>query len=177
MDRRSRMAERVVSKPQERRPGPSCPIVPDLVDETAGRIIAFLSLGLLALVVWRGWGWAVLALAGDFALRASGRPAFSPVARMAGALRRLTGLPARKINAGPKRFAASVGVLFSLGIGLALWTGFRNLGVGLALVLGFCAGLEAFFGFCLACQVHPWLPWIRAGAARPLSVGIDEPAI
>ncbi|WP_257309592.1 DUF4395 domain-containing protein [Geothrix fuzhouensis] len=171
------MAKRTKLIPQETRPGPSCPIAADLVDETAGRIAAFLSLGFLALVVWRGWGWGVLALAGDFALRASGRPAFSPVARTAGALRRLSGLSARTINAGPKRFAASVGFLFSLAIGLVLLAGLRTLGVGLAIVLGFCAGLEAFFGFCLACQVHPWLPWIRGRAVRPLPVGIDEPAI
>lgn len=177
MGQRSRMAERTELNPQEPRPGPSCPIVPDLVDEAAGRIAAFLSLGVLALAVWRGWSWVVLALAGDFALRASGWRALSPVARTAGALRRMIGLPARTINAGPKRFAASVGFLFSLGIGLALLTGFRNLGVGLAFVLGFCAGLEAFFGFCLACQVHPWLPWVRHGSARLLAAGADEPAL
>jgi hypothetical protein len=170
------MAERAEPKPKETRLGPSCPIVPDLVDETAGRISAFLSLGVLALAVWRGWGWAVLALAADFALRASGCLAASPVARVAGILRRVAGLPERRINAGPKRFAASVGFLFSLGVGLALVTGLRPLGLGLAFVLGACAGLEAFFGFCLACQVHPWLPWVRAGAIRPGPLEADEPA-
>jgi len=159
------------------RPGPSCPIAPDLTDESAGRIAAFLSLALLGLAVWQGWGWAVLALAGDFALRAVGRQVLSPMARAAGLLRRLAGLRERRINAGPKRFAASIGFLFSMGIGLALLAGLRPLGLGLALVLGVCAGLEAFFGFCLACQIHPWLPWIRAAAAQPPPTGIDEPAI
>ncbi|HEY3270077.1 MAG TPA: DUF4395 family protein [Geothrix sp.] len=96
---------------------------------------------------------------------------------MAGFLRPLTGLPVRTINAGPKRFAASVGFLFSLGIWLALVAGMRSLGLGLALVLGACAGLEAFFGFCLACQIHPWLPWVRTGAARLVPTQSDEPAI
>ncbi|WP_257304706.1 DUF4395 domain-containing protein [Geothrix campi] len=171
------MAQRPEVNPKETRPGPTCPIAPDLVDETAGRVAAFLSLGLLALAVWRGWGGVVLALAADFALRASGHPAFSPVARAAGWLRRLMGLPIRRINAGPKRFAASVGFLFSLGIGLALVAGLRALGSGLAIVLGICAGLEAFFGFCLACQIHPWLPWVRAGAVQPISIGVDEPTL
>jgi len=176
MGRRSRMAERAQQNPKDTRPGPSCPIAPDLVDETAGRIAACLSLALLALATWRGWGWAVLALAADFALRAAGRAAFSPVARAAGFLRRVTGLSERRINAGPKRFAASVGFLFSLGIGLALLAGLRPLGLGLALVLGACAGLEAFFGFCLACQIHPWLPWVRTGTVRPGPFEADEPA-
>jgi len=171
------MANDPAMQAQELRPGPSCPIVPDLTDESAGRIAAFLSLGLLALVVWRGWNGAVLALALDFALRASGRPAFSPVARVAGFLHHLTGLPMRKINAGPKRFAASVGFLFTLGIWLAMVAGMQSLGLGLALVLGACAGLEAFFGFCLACQVHPWLPWVRTGTAQLVPTRSDEPAI
>lgn len=167
MARRSRVAERAVPTLNEGRPGPSCPVSPDLVDESAARIAAFLSLGLLGLVIWRGGGWGVLALAADFALRALGRPALSPVARSAGLLRRLAGLPGRPINAGPKRFAASVGCLFSLVIGLALLAGLRTLGLALAGILGFCAGLEAFFGFCLACQIHPWLPWVRV---RPISL-------
>ena len=157
-------------------PGPSCPIVLDLVDESAGRIAAFLSLGLLALAVGSGRGWAVLALAADFALRAAGRATFSPVALAAGRLRRLAGLAERRINAGPKRFAASVGFLFSLGIGSALLAGLQPLGLALAAILGLCAGLEAFFGFCLACRIHPWLPWVRAGAARLEPVRTGEPA-
>ncbi|WP_243382967.1 DUF4395 domain-containing protein [Geothrix alkalitolerans] len=159
------------------RPGPSCPITPDLTDESAGRIAAFLSLALLGVCVWPGRGWAVLALAADFLLRAAGRPAFSPVARAAGALRRWVGLPERRINAGPKRFAASVGSLISLGIGLAFLAELRPLGLAMASILGTCAGLEAFFGFCLACRIHPWLPWVRSASAQLLATGVDEPAL
>jgi hypothetical protein len=157
-------------------PGPSCPIAPDLTDEAAGRIAALLSLGLLALAMGSGRVLAPLALAADFAVRAAGRPSFSPTARTAGWLRRQAGLAERRINAGPKRFAATVGALFSLGIGAALLAGLRPLGLALATILGLCAGLEAFFGFCLACRVHPWLPWVRAGAARLEPVRTGEPA-
>lgn len=159
----------------ELRPGPSCPVSRDLTDETAGRFAALLSLAVLGLAAGLGLGWVVLALAGDFLVRAAGRPVFSPVARSAGWLRGRAGLPERRINAGPKRFAASVGFLFSLGTGLAQLAGERGLSLGLAAVLGTCAGLEAFFGFCLACQVHPWLPWVRAAAVRPLSDGAAAP--
>jgi len=170
------MAQPSVVKPTAIPPGPSCPIAPGFTDETAGRIAAFLSLGLLALAMGNGRVWAVLALAVDFALRATGRPAFSPVARAGGWLRQLAGLAERRVNAGPKRFAASVGFLFSVGIGLALLTGLRSLGLGLAAILGLCAGLEAFFGVCLACRIHPWLPWVRTGAARLVPIRTGEPA-
>ena len=161
--------------PSVAQPGPSCPVTPAVTDETAGRIAALLSLGFVAWFAWQGLGWAVLALAADFLLRA-GRPALSPVARAAGFLRRRMGLPGWSINAGPKRFAASVGFLFSLGIGLAFLAGLRPLGLALAVVLGTCAGLEAFFGFCLACRIHPWLPWVWSASAKLLPSGGDGPA-
>ena len=165
MDRRSEMALGVGVKTSGAR-GPSCPVAPELTDSAAGRIAAFLSLGFLGLLLWRGWGLVALALAADFGLRALGLPAFSLVARSAGFLRRLLGLPARLVNAGPKRFAASLGCLFSLSVAVALLAGFRSLGLGLGIVLGACAGLEAFFGFCLACQIHPWLALARVRLAR-----------
>ena len=130
------------------------------MDGTAGRLGALLSMGLVLLAAWKGWGPLALALAADFALRAAGWPDLSPVARVAGLARRLAGLAPRLVNAGPKRFAASVGCLFSLGTALAMLAGARALGLGLAAVLATCAGLEAAFDFCLACRLHPWL--IRA---------------
>ncbi len=130
------------------------------MDDGAARIAALAVLVLASLAAWRGLGWLALALAADFGLRAAGWPDLSPVARAAGLARRLAGLAPRPVNAGPKRFAASVGCLFSLGTALALLAGARALGLGLAAVLAVCAGLEAAFGFCLACRLHPWL--IRA---------------
>ncbi len=127
------------------------------MDGGAVRLAALAVLVLAALVAWRGLGWAALALASDFALRARGRADLSPLALAAGRLRQSLGWPARPVNAGPKRFAAALGMLFSLGAGLGLLAGHRTLGTALAGVLAACAGLEGLFGFCMACQIHPWL--------------------
>lgn len=153
--------------------GQSCPIVPALLDGRAARWAALLSLSILALAVWRGWGLVVLGLALDFLLRALGRPGFSPVARAAGLLRRASGFPGRMVNAGPKQFAASLGALFSLVIGTALLAGWPTLGKGGAVLLGVCAGLEACFGFCVACQIHPWLVRARGFHRESAPVGLS----
>ena len=137
--------------------GPACPITPDRVDGTAGRIGALLSLLAVALSLVLGWGLVSLALALDFGLRAAGAPRFSPVARAAAGLRVLAGWPARPTNAGPKRFSAAVGCGFSSGVGVALLAGWFGTALGLGLVQGLCAGLEAFAGFCVACQLYPWV--------------------
>lgn len=139
------------------------------MDDGTARIAALAVLALASLIAWRGLGWLALALAADFALRAAGRPDLSPVARAAGLVRRLAGMAPRWINAGPKRFAAVFGTLFSVGAGLALLAGHRALGTGLAATLAACAGLEGLFGFCVACRLHPWL--VRL-SSRPAS----EPA-
>ncbi len=55
------------------------------------------------------------------------------------------------------RRAAAIGAGFALGAGLALLAGLTGLGRSLAAVLAACAGLEGFFGFCVACRLHPWL--------------------
>ncbi|HJW72744.1 MAG TPA: DUF4395 domain-containing protein [Geothrix sp.] len=151
--------------------GQSCPIVPALLDGRAARWAALLSLVILALAVWRGWGLVVLGLALDFLLRALGRPGFSPVARAAGFLRRASGFSGQMVNAGPKQFAASLGALLSLAIGAALLAGWPAVGRGGALLLGLCAGLEAFFGFCVACQLHPWLARARGSHRGRAPVG------
>lgn len=134
------------------------------------RLAALAVLVLAGLIAWGGLGWLALALAADFGLRARGRTDLSPVAVAAGGVRRGLRLPARPVNAGPKRFAAVLGALFSLGAGLALLAGHRALGAGLAATLAACAGLEGLFGFCVACRLHPWL--VRL-APRPASQPVD----
>ena len=82
--------------------GPSCPFSPELTDGAAGRIAAFLSLSLLALAAWGGWGIVLLGLSADFGLRALGWPGFSPIARAAGFLRRRACRGAVRVSPSPK---------------------------------------------------------------------------
>jgi len=136
----------------------SCPIHPDLVDEPSTRIGAALVILVAATALWTGRSWIPLLLALDFGLRSRGLAPFSPIARLAGALRSVSGLAPRPANAGPKRFAALLGAAFSLAIALALFLHqpWAALAAGGALVL--CASLEAFLGFCLGCKVYGLLP-------------------
>lgn len=139
-----------------------CPISGDQVDERAGRIAAFISLMGVLLFTWRGWPWPMLALSLDFGLRALGWRRFSPVAQASRGLRILSGLDAQMINAGPKRFAALVGALFTFGISACLLFQLHALGLTLTVILAVCAALEAFLGFCVGCRVYRWLPFSRS---------------
>ena len=135
----------------------SCPISPDSIDDRATRIGAGLVILLTLASLGLGRVWLPLLLTVDFGLRSRDWSAWSPVAQMAKGLRSLAGLQPQPINAGPKRFAALVGVLFSLGIALALFFHHPRPALALGAVLILCAALEAFLGFCVGCKVYSLL--------------------
>ena len=135
----------------------ACPILPALVDDRATRFGAALTLLITILAVATGRFWIPLLLALDFGLRSRGWNTFSPVAQAARGLRILSRLAPRPVNAGPKRFAALLGLAFSLALALALGLRLPGAALGVASLLGFCAGLEAFFGYCLGCKVYTLL--------------------
>jgi len=144
-----------------------CPISGDLVDERATRIAASLVVLLsvvLAFHAWSGnpWPWVALAMAADFLLRALGWRRFSPIAQTARLLHHLSGLEAKRINAGPKRFAASIGCLFSVSIFISGLLHLRIPGLALSLILAFFAALESFLGYCVACKLYPFVHAIKA---------------
>ncbi len=131
------------------------------VDENAARFTALFTVALVAAAVATGWVWIYAALAVDFALRSRIRGRWSPLAFLARQLLRRLGIAPRITDAGPKAFAAKIGLLFSLGaLTLGLF-GYPVIGAAVALSLGACAALEAFVGFCVGCLMYSVL--VRAG--------------
>lgn len=61
------------------------------------------------------------------------------------------------INAGPKIFAARIGLIFSFLILLSLLFGSHVLVYSLSFILGVFSFLEAAFGICVACEIYPWV--------------------
>jgi hypothetical protein len=97
-------------------------------------------------------------LAVDFGLRGFGLRRLSPVGRLADLIRVTLGIPAVKVNAGPKQFAAKIGLVFSLlvaiGLAIGLPVGAWIVGGGLAV----CAALEGLCGLCVGCRIYQFIP-------------------
>ncbi len=144
----------------------SCPISSELVDDRATRLGAGLVIVLTLASLGLGTVWLPLLLAVDFGLRSRGWNRLSPVAQAAQALRAAAGLSPTPINAGPKRFAALVGAVFTLSIALALHFHQTRSARVLAAVLISCAALEAFLGFCVGCKVYSLIQ-ATFGPSRP----------
>ena len=91
----------------------------------------------------------------DFLSRAFQFGRFSPIGWMSELLVKVLKLPFKPVYYPPKRFAARIGLVFTL-----LTTLFHVLGWNtslLASVLMLFAFLESFFGFCAGCYVYSFL--------------------
>lgn len=88
----------------------------------------------------------------DFAIRGFGFGKWSVLGFLAEKLVTLFKLEQKPIYFPPKQFAAQVGFIFSLT--LLLFNIFDINAIVISLILLICAGLEAFFNFCVGCYVY-----------------------
>lgn len=134
----------------------ACPVSEERLDEHVARTAALLT------VVWVGSSlllsnyWLIGGLAADFGLRAFTGGTYSPVRWLARRVVRALGWPARPTPAAPKKFAAMLGLVFCLliGLGLVLHLVVATWAVAAALLA--CALLEGLAGFCVGCYVYTY---------------------
>ncbi|XDD49041.1 DUF4395 domain-containing protein [Leptospira sp. WS92.C1] len=131
---------------------------PDIVNEYAARSVAGLVLILALATLWTQSVWFNLALLYGFAARVLYGPKFSLFAKVAiHGIVPLFKLGNRPTAGPPKRFAQSIGFLFSLTSLLLLINGqilAFEIGIG---ILAFFALLESTLGFCAGCFVFGYL--------------------
>jgi hypothetical protein len=147
-----------------------CPLAGYKIDEKAARLVAgFVVLLTLAasLAPQPLAGLILFFLVADFGVRAFSRPRWSLLARISTRILRGVGVAPRSVDAGPKRFAARIGLGFAVALsGLSVF-GVHGAFLAVAGVLGLCALLESTLGFCLGCWVYTgWYTLVRSVAAR-----------
>jgi hypothetical protein len=133
-----------------------CPITDKRIDEKVARINGIVTLLLVVLfIVFNFWvGLAFLVV--DFAVRGFIDSKYSLVCKLSKYIAKALNFEPKAINAGPKIFAAQVGLVFTLVALVAFATGNLLFGLVTAGVLGFFSLLESAFGFCVACQLYPF---------------------
>ncbi len=126
------------------------------VNEKVVRLIATQVILLTLIILLTGWTWLAFFLAADFVLRAfTSIP--SLLAVIAKGLAKAFGLTPKPIFAPPKRFAAGLGFVFSLGIGIFLYLHYPVSAYATGGILIVCATLEAVFNICPGCYVYNWI--------------------
>ena len=128
---------------------------PDPANEYAARLVAGMVVALAAAVIVFQANWLLLVLAYGFIARVLTGPTLSPMGLLATrVLIPLFGDRMKPAPGPPKRFAQSVGVVFSVSAAvLHLAFGLTGAAYVLLGVLIFFASLEAFLGFCMGCFV------------------------
>jgi hydrogenase/urease accessory protein HupE len=128
---------------------------PNPVNEVAARLVAAMVVGLSLATIVTGQQWLFFLLAYGFLARVATGPTLSPIGLVATrALVPLLGNPSRPVPGPPKRFAQTVGLVFSataLGLSLAMESTVPARAV--VGVLAVFATLESAAGFCAGCFV------------------------
>jgi hypothetical protein len=134
-----------------------CPISDKKINERVARINAtFTVLLLIVFALTRQW-FIPAFLAVDFLMRSGNLSRYSPIGFSSRNIIQLLSLEESLINAGPKIFAARIGLVFSVIILLATLIGLITTALVFATILGIFSFLEAAFGICVACKLYPYV--------------------
>lgn len=133
-----------------------CPLAGYPIDENGARIVAGITTVLTLALAFlpRDLQIPLLALlVADFAPRSFSRPRWSPFSRLAQAFLRRLSVKPHKVDAGPKRFAARIGLGMLLAMLACALGGWQPPLVALTAALVLCAILESALGFCVGCWI------------------------
>jgi hypothetical protein len=134
-----------------------CPISDKIIDENIARLNASITLLLVMIFLFTPYKWIIFLLMADFILRRVGNGRYSYIARISRATSGLLGFRKVSINAGPKLFAANVGIVFSGLIALLYYSGMINAAYAVAGILALFTLLESAFNICAACWLYPFV--------------------
>ena len=134
-----------------------CPINNQKINERVARINGVLSAVVLGVFLVSQNVIPVIFLAIDFYLRSTKYAKYSPVRYIACQIAKLLQLRKVEINAGPKQFAAKIGIVFALAISIAFLLQASILAYSLSGLLILFALLEGVFGLCIACELYPYV--------------------
>jgi hypothetical protein len=133
--------------------------VQSYTNESKVRFIAFFVLVLTALYWLTASFWICVLLVADFALRSFDLGRFSPLGLLSDTIIRTFRLPLKPVFLPPKRFAARIGLGFSVAILATHIAGWNTM--ILSGVLALFAFLESFLGFCAGCYVYSFVQRFR----------------
>ncbi|MDQ3142036.1 MAG: DUF4395 domain-containing protein [Bacteroidota bacterium] len=140
-----------------------CPISGDLADTAVIRVSAILVAIIAFVAIYFRLHFLSLFLVLDFFCRATRLKNFSLLRFVSMQVKDRGVLRSDKVDYAPKKFAAVIGVVFSMIIFVFLWSGWLALAWIFGSLLIFCALLEGLFSVCLGCYIYDFLfiPKIR----------------
>jgi hypothetical protein len=134
-----------------------CPVSDKRTDEKVARINGLFTAGLITLFAVTGSIIPITFLVADFFLRSFYLSQYSPLAVTSRGIVNILKLNTSFINAGPKVFAARIGLFLSAVILLTYMFKLTVPAFAFAGILGLFSLLEGVLGICVACEIYPIL--------------------
>ncbi|MFA5215517.1 DUF4395 domain-containing protein [Sulfuricurvum sp.] len=131
-----------------------CPLIFRQIDANTVRINTFFVISVVAAYLVTGVLSLLLLLIIDFLLRLYGYKHFSPIQNLSLIIQKKFSIPAKMEDAGAKRLAAFFGVGFTVALVIFDLLGIKLAVDATAAIYLFCASLELFFGYCIACKIY-----------------------
>ncbi len=132
----------------------SCPISFDKVNEKITRINAmFVFTGLLGFIL-TPYKCVIIPIVIDFAIRVLFGLKYSPVCFLIKHSLDILKLKPHLVNAGPKKFAAKIGLTLTTILLISYIFDFNTLGTVLGIILLIAVGMEALLNYCVACKIY-----------------------
>lgn len=140
-----------------------CPVSFKQIDERVSQFNAVLVIISLIFFFLTPYKWIIWVLSVDFFIRGFLNPSFSFYAAISRTILRILKIKALMIDAEPKIFAAKIGFIFSVIIGVCYLFDFQIITLIFGSIFIFFAALEAIFKFCIACKFYPFIYKIKFG--------------
>lgn len=132
----------------------SCPIVFEKVNEKITKINAlFVFLGLLGFVL-TPFKWIIIPIFIDFLIRVVFGIKYSPVCFIIKHSLNILNTKPHLVNAGPKKFAAKIGLSLTSIMLISFVFNLNTLGISLGIISLVAIGMEVFFNYCVACKIY-----------------------
>ena len=134
-----------------------CPISFQQVNERAAQINAALAILSIVFFFFTPYKGIILLLAIDFFIRGFLNPSYSFYSAISKTILRIFKIKPLMVNAGPKIFAAKIGLILCCLIAASYLLNFQGISLIMGSFFAFFAALEAVFRLCIACKIYPFI--------------------
>lgn len=135
----------------------ACPISNKKIDERVARLNGLFTFLLITSFIFTHLWYIPAFLALDFLMRSTDFSKYSLMGFVSRSIVKLSSTKKKLVNAGPKTFAARIGLIVSSAIFILSLLSLNISALTLAGILALFSFLETAFGYCVACKVHPHL--------------------
>lgn len=131
-----------------------CPLIFRHVDATVVRINTLFVISAVIGFLVTQYAAILVLLCIDFMLRLFGYKQLSLINNLSLIIQRQFSFPTKMEDAGAKRLAAFFGLGFTVALAVFHFIGVKLAVDAIAAIYLFCAALELFFGYCIACKIY-----------------------